>query len=337
MKIQNYFFALCTVLCLMSFQAQAQRVELEKTINQKYTLASKSNEVSIQNKYGDVVINTWNRNEITIDIEIKGWGQNENRAQEMLDKVEITYGQSSGNVDFRTEISSNSTNINERSGFQVNYTVNMPTNNPLYLENKFGAVQLADFNGKLELEVGYGQLQAGELNSDDIEIELKYSKGSIESIAKGSLEFKYSGNITIGKVGDITLTDKYGGVTIDQADNIIAEIAYSGLKIGVLNGSLELDSKYAGCTVKSIQPGFEQINAENSYGSLTLGFANNANFSFDVNTRFGGFKNILTEVNMQHEVEKSTSGEYAGVRGSNPTAEVNIESAFGGVKFQPSN
>ncbi len=311
----------------------AQKVELERNINQEYSTES-STRLMINNKYGDVVVNTWNVDKITVDVEVKAWGRSESQAQSMLDRVEIEYGQSGDEVSFRTEISSRSVSINDRSGFQINYTVNMPMKNHLELENKYGAVNLGDLSGELDLEVGYGQLQAGDLTNDNVEIVLKYSKGSIQSVNKGSLEFKYSGNVNIGRVGEITLSDKYGGVSIDEAGIIDADIAYSGLKIGTLTGALRLESKYAGGNIQNVKAGFKEIDIDNSYGSVSIEFDQGANFDFEVETSFGGFKSSIDDLNMQKMIEKNTSGEYSGSRGSDNKGRVAISSAFGSVKFK---
>jgi hypothetical protein len=319
------------VWMMASAAAWGQRQEVSKTIDETYP-ASASDRVLLSNKYGDVVVNTWSRQEVSVKVEIKGWGPSEEAAERMLERVSVAYGKSGADISFTTEISSSSINISDRSGFEVNYTVNMPGTLFLGLENKFGMVSLADFAGPLELEVGYGQLQAGELTGKGVQVAIKYSKGSIEHIADGSLECRYSGNVTLGKAGTLQLSDKYGSVAIGEAREVNADIAYSGLKIDRLTGSLVLESRYSGSSVKEVAAGFGSIEVDNAYGSFTAGFAEKAGFSFEVGVRFGNFKS-LPGTDWQTQVERPTSGEYSGRVGQG-NGVVRVESAYGNVKFQ---
>ncbi len=313
----------------------AQKARLEKKISEKYTV-SKSDKLLIDNRFGEVVVRTWDKKQITVDITIEGYGKNESQAQEMLDKVEIDYGKSGSEISFITRIdkNNNSWSSNGKSGYEINYIVNMPKSNPLDLTNKYGSTQLDDFDGKLKLEIGYGKINAGNLGSNEVDILVKYSKATFKDIGGGKLEFRYSGGTSIGKVGDIELSDKYGGVSIEEATSVDAEIAYSGLKIDKLTKELKLDSRYSGCKIYEVQAGFESVDVSTSYGSCTLGFQPNADFDFYATASYGGFKNRLSNVDIQKEVSKNTSTEVEGTHGKSGKAKVRVSASYGSVTFE---
>ncbi|MFT5617228.1 MAG: hypothetical protein ACI85I_000444 [Arenicella sp.] len=329
------FGVLAILLISLSTNSFAQKARLEKTISEKYTV-SKSDKLLIDNRFGEVVIRTWDKKEITVDITIEGYGKNENQAKEMLNKVEIDYGKSGGEISFITRIDkkNNSWSNNGKSGYEINYVVNMPKSNPLDLTNKYGSTQLDDFDGKLKLVIGYGKINAGNLGSNEVDILVKYSKATFKDISGGKLELRYSGGTSIGKVGTIELSDKYGGVSIEEAESVDAEIAYSSLKVQTLAKELKLDSRYSGCKIYEVQEGFESVDVSTSFGSCTIGFQPNADFDFYATAKFGGFKNSLSNTDIRKEISKNNSTEVEGTHGKSGKAKVRVSASFGSIIFE---
>ena len=50
---------------------------------------------------------------------------------------------------------------------KINYTIKMPVNNSLNLNNDYGAINLNKLDGKATINCDYGKLIIGELNSND--------------------------------------------------------------------------------------------------------------------------------------------------------------------------
>ena len=319
----------------LQFNTWAQKEKIERTISESYSVSS-SDKLKINNRYGEVVINTWNQNKITVDIKIEAWGKSRDQAQQQLDRIHIEYGKTGGLISFLTEIDNNKKNWNwgnNKSGFEINYTVNMPKGNPLDLSNKYGSIQLADFDGDLDLTLGYGSITAGNISDKDASITIKYSKASFKDIGGGELTFRYSGNITVRNAGKINLSDRYGGVKFESVKEIDADIAYSGLKIGTLEKSMSLKARYAGSSVGKVNAGFKSIDVDTAYGSCSLGFAKNTDFDFDIEARYGGFKNGLSNVYMHKSIKRNTSAEYEGNHGTKGKARVNCEASYGSITF----
>lgn len=312
--------------------AQSGENEISKTLTERYDVSA-NDELEITNKYGEVHVNTWDKSEITIDITIRAWGRSEQDAKKLLERIEIEKNRFDNKIYFKTEVSSGNINISRRSGFEINYKVNMPKGNPLNLENKYGSVYLDDFEGSLQLEVGYGKLKAKRITGKRSEVKISYGSAEIDEFRDGKLESKYSKPISIELAGDLELEDKYGGVEIGEITTLIGSSAYSGLEIGILHKALDMESKYGSGKVKTVKAGFDEIDVESSYGSFQFGFESDAAFDFDIETKYGSFDYGM-DLNVKKQIEKNyTSNEYAGYYKSPGNGRVKVSSSYGKVKF----
>jgi hypothetical protein len=316
---------------IISFSSFAQS-ELTKTVSEKYQVGA-SDALDISNKYGKVEIITWNSNEVTVDVTIKAWGKNDEQAKKLLDRIEIRRQNSAGFISFKTELSDWNVQINDRSGFEINYKVQMPKSMSLSIINKFGNTYLDNHDGKLRLEVGYGRLQARKILGANSDIKVAYGSADIEEIKDGELDCEYSKPINIEKVGRLRLDDKYGGVEINEADEVDARSSYSGLEVNVLHKSLFADSKYGSCYIRQAKSSFTSIDVDSDYGSVTIGFEENASFDFHVKTRYGGFSRGSGLI-FRREIEENTSNEYEGYKGTQGKGKVKVSSGYGSVKFR---
>jgi len=320
------------LLLSMPLLAQRNDNEVTKTFEKTYANISPGLEVEISNKFGEVKINTTNLNVLKVKVEIKAWARNADKAQEILESIEIEHSMSGDQASFETEIDGGFS-VNNRSGFEINYEVTMPETSPLDLENKYGEVYLGDHRAELSLEVGYGQLHAGKLMGPDTNIEASYGGVEIEEIANGDLEVKYCKFVEIEKAGILNVEDKYGKTEIGEVDELEIEIAYSKLQIGRVNRTLEIESKYAGGDIESISPDFESIDVETSYGSYDMDVSDASNFSFAVSVRYGSF-NGNNDLDIRKQYKKHASGEYEGVKGRGGNQKINVSASYGSVNFR---
>ncbi|MBX2840566.1 MAG: DUF4097 domain-containing protein [Flammeovirgaceae bacterium] len=304
--------------------------ELRKWINKSFDV-SKNDKLNITNKFGEVKINTWNELKITVEVEIKVWGPNDRVAQNLLDEIEIIQNRQGDEISFRTSIH-NSGN-NSRSGFEINYTVNMPPTNELDLDNRYGATYLADFSGKLTLNSAYGSLKAGKITGNNSDIKVSYGKADIEELYYGNLKSSYCSYVELGKVGNLKIDDKHGRLEIDEGEQLEVESAYSNFNLGRLTESIFLDSKFGNARIENVMLGFKIIDVESSYGSLVIELDDAGDFEFEVDVKYGSFHQSISKIEIQRQVIGNTSQEIAGIRGTGGNSIVKASSAYGSVKF----
>jgi hypothetical protein len=339
-----------TVLTVFHVSA-FDRVEVKKNISEKYQV-SDSDKLHISNKYGKVHINTWDKNEITVDIEIKAWAGNESRAKENLDRIDIQYGKSANVISFETVINSGGVNIGNHNGFEINYTINMPPVNTLNVENKYGPAFLDNFRGDLQMTIKYGKLKANKLTGSKKNLVVAYGGADIEALENGTLDISYSSG-RIGDAGDVTLNNRYGGFKIEKCDklqvdtrygslNIEKEIgslfgtfAYSGCEVALLKKTIVAEVRYAGnFNIGQASKSFEKIELKGSYSSFDVNFETGADFDFEVKTSYGGMRQSLANVDIRKQIEQGQEKYYEGSVGSKKGgAKVVIETRYGSVRL----
>ena len=337
-KTNNYISILSFTLLLnitFSLQVLAQKHRMNKEVSETYDVGQ-NDELEISNRFGNVTINTWNQRKVAVNVNIEAWGKSEDKVKEILERISIEHGKSGNTISFETQISSKGwNNMNgDKQGYKINYTVNMPDNMKMDLSNKYGRISMPDFKGELDLSVAYGKVHTGELLGPDNDISVKYSGGSsFKAISNGNVYLRYSSGVEIGKVGNIELSDRYGGLTIDEAEKVEADIAYTSLKIGTLHKALIVESDYSSGKIENVKAGFEELRIDTSYGSYSVGFDSNANFDFEVESRYGGFKNRLSNVELKREYIRGTSSEHEGHRGKSGKGVVKAKASYGSIEF----
>src|SRR5690606_12628541 len=145
----------------------------ERVTEYTYPIDSRQS-VNVDNRYGKIAINNWAKNEIKVIVTVRTAETSERRAQDALDRVRIDQSRSGSAISFETAIESSDSNwwsvltsgVGDRT-LRVDYDIYLPKNNELVLANRYGAIELADRDGRVDVSVSYGSLHAGRLNSLD--------------------------------------------------------------------------------------------------------------------------------------------------------------------------
>ncbi|RYE29176.1 MAG: hypothetical protein EOP42_15005 [Sphingobacteriaceae bacterium] len=304
-------------------------IEKTKTISKSYAV-DKNEKLSINNQYGKITVNTWNKMEFKVEVEVTVGMDDEAETQKLLDGVEIVSSQDEGSVSFKTIIPERTSNnsffgFNRSNGnrtITINYTVFMPVKNALSITNRFGSVILPDLEGPVTLNNSYGSLVTKALDNVANELNLNFGNATIESLNGGNLKFNY-GNLKIGTANNLNVVSGFSPVSIDllkSSGNIKVNYG-SGLKIGNIDKNLKnLD-----------------INA--SFTSVSLNLNGSENFNFDVTVKYNRFNHNDDFVKVQDQPENDTRRYistknykgYVGKAGSDN--KVIIRSNYSGVNF----
>ncbi|SIT91231.1 hypothetical protein [Pontibacter indicus] len=291
--------------------------EKRKTFDKTYKVG-KTDVLNIDNKFGSVHVNTWNRSEIQVKVDIISRANSDQQAQEMLNKISVADSRSGNTISVKTEMGS----MNSKSGhqsFEINYTINMPSENNLVVKNSFGNVYLPDMKGKVDLNVRYGAFKAGNLANANNNIKASFCNSSSNTIGflnKGNVELAYS-TLNLGNTNGVNGSSKF-----------------SDFKIGNLTEALQMDVKYGTFRVDNVKKNFKSINVNGGFTPIQLHFENDTAFDFDVNVQFADFK-VDRELVKFTTLEKGhTSAEYKGKFGSAaPKGSISITSKYNDVKF----
>lgn len=291
--------------------------ERRKTFDKTYKV-NKSDVLSIDNKFGNVHVNTWNRNEIQVKVDIISRANSEQTAQEMLNKINVVDNRSGNTIAVKTEMGS----MNSKSGhqsFEINYTVNMPADNNLMVKNSFGNVYLPDMKGKVDLHVRYGAFKAGNLANASNSIKASFCQSTPNTIG-----YLNKGNVDLA----------YSTLNLGNTNGVNGLVKYSDLKIGNLSEALEMDVKYSSFKVDNVKKNFKNISVNGGFTPIQLHFEDDSAFDFNVNVQYADFKVDRNLVKFTTMEKGHTSAEYKGKYGSAaPKGSINITSKYNDVKF----
>ena len=87
----NVYLALAALL--IGHNTIAQETKLSKSINKRFEANERLN-LEINNKYGNVIIDTWPDKAVSLKIEILAYGKDESAAEKLMDRVEFDFKQS---------------------------------------------------------------------------------------------------------------------------------------------------------------------------------------------------------------------------------------------------
>ena len=303
-----------------------------KNYSKSYPLDA-NDRIKLSNQYGKITVNTWDRREVKVDIQIKAEARNDDDAQKLMDGVQISDSKNGDQVSFKTNISRDDDGFwslfnfggrNKKQKLTINYVVYMPAKTDLNVEASYGSIELPDLDGKVKISTSYGSTSVQSLSNPSNEIEGSYGSLKVGSMNGGRLDFSY------------------GSVDMEECNNLKADLSYGSFKLGKLKGIGEFDLSYVGgFKIGDVASSLKRLNINSSYSGADVGISPNSNFEFDITTSYGGFNyndnNVFITSKNPPDGSKhiGTTRNYKGHVGKgNSDARVTINTSYGGVHFE---
>ena len=337
------FNILILLTLLISMNVTAARIS--KRVYKNFPVNSVK-ELELNNKYGNIYIEN-NRTDsiiVSADIWVEG---NSDRAQRLLNNINVSVNQSGSKVTAITTIENMNNGNNE---FSIDYHIAIPADRDLAVTQKYGTVNMKDLTGKGSFEIKYGELNGQKLLSPGLSMEIAYSKVNLDAVNDLSLSLHYS-KFKLGVGKNLTCETRYSGMSIDECNQLVTDskydnysvenineltfnAMYTGCKIEKLTKKLNLINGYGGFTVKRIPSGFESISIENKYAGIKLGIASDASYKLNGTVRYCNIDHPEGKLN---KIRENTSYEVNGTVGGSesPKSSVNISSSYGNVSLVP--
>ena len=327
--------------------------EKTKTIKKEYDVNADAN-LSIENKYGNVDVISWNQNKVEIEVTITVSGDNESKVIERLSKINVKFENSRSAVSAKTTLENNSKgwyNSKNKMNYQIDYKVKVPVTNSVDLNNDYGTITLNEIRGKAEINCDYGKILVGSLFHVDNSININYTSDSeIELMNGGTVNADYS-KFRIGKAKNIELNADYtesvfenieelifacdyGNVEVKNANIIDGQGDYVTMRFGTIYKKLSIQADYGGIKVDKLMKGFESIDIHTDYAGIKIGLDSDVSFDFIAKLNYAGFDYDEQNITYLKKVVKSSSSYYEGfVNKENSGSKMEISSEYGGVKI----
>jgi hypothetical protein len=358
MKKSVYKKGLLLLLPILLFTVTATAQEVTKEFNEKYS-AGASTTLQINNRYGDVLIDSWDKDEVTIDVKVTVEMPNRDRAQKLLDYITVEFSQDGDVISAKTVIDDkfSFSGWGGNRKFSIDYNVKMPVRASLALVNRYGNSELNELHGLAQFDIRYGDINIGKLTRDNEKplnrISLSYGKGSVDEAGWLDLVIRYTGDVSISKSRAILLDSRYSKLRIGETSSLVGESKYDNLQIGTINNlvlengytdtrietltsKLEYEGSYGNFTVSYIPTGFESIDVSTRYMGVNLGIDKAANYNLEARVSHGDLRYDEENFINKRRIIENTSKEIAGVVGTNesPRANVNVSSSYGSVRLR---
>lgn len=344
------------LLCAVALTAFAEEVKKEF---HREMVPTDNTTLSVNNKFGSVVTETWDRDNIVVDVTVKVDHPSADKAKKMLEMITVEFTEEGGNLTAETVFSNDFSSISwkgSNNSFSINYTVRMPAYINLSIDNKYGNMVVDEVSGLTSLNVKYGDMTVNKLTRGNVKplntLIVAYGKGTVEELGWAEINTRYCGmfsvvratallvdskysKVSVTEVSSLVADSKYDGYTVGAANNIVVIGGYTDLNFKMVNKKLEVETKYGNLNVDRIPAGFEKVTVKAGYCAVKLGIDPEACYRLDANSSYGSVKIDDAKFSPDRRIVGNTSTELAGKVGkcANPTSEVTINASYGSVRL----
>lgn len=351
MKTRSKLFAFLLLVpaFLQAHEIEDGKYSKQKSIKKAYIVNSDAG-IDIANSYGNVFVTTWNEDKIELDILIKVSGDSESWVNQKIDQINVDIEALKSMVTARTVIVNNSGGKSgKNNSFEINYTIKIPKNGSVKINNKYGDVLSTDLFSNVNIKCKYGKITMGKLSGNSNILDIEYcNKSTVDYVKNASVSADYSG-ISINDFGNINLKADYTDVNLISGNNLKYECSYGKLNYGkisnidgngdylsikiaeVLN-NLQISTKYSKLTVGMMSAKAGNVNVNSGYTSVGIGYSPAYSFDFDVNLKYASFKND-GDLEIISKQETNFNKSYQGYYKKQGSNKVSIASEYGNVSL----
>ena len=347
---------LAVCLCAATLSVSAE--EVKKDFHREMVPGTNTT-LTVINKFGDVVTQTWEQNNIVVDVIVTVENASAEKAKKMLDMIDVKFTEADGNLTaetvFKEDFSTRSWG-GDGNNFSIDYSIKMPAKINLTVSNKYGNSDIDEVAGLAILEAKYGNLTVHKLTRGNIKplnsLIVAYGKATIDEVAWAEVNARYCGQFSIvkatalltdtryskmniGEVSSLVCDSKYDGYNVEKAVNIISISGYTNMTYKSVSKKLDVETKYGNLTVERVPAGFEDIKVKAGYCSVRLGIDPAACYTLNATSSYGSVKVDDTNFSPDKRIIGNTSSELAGNVGScaNPQSSVSVAISYGSAKL----
>ncbi|RED97445.1 DUF4097 family beta strand repeat-containing protein [Marinoscillum furvescens] len=347
MKKQYIVSVILLMVTSMTMLASALD-ERSKRINKTFTVRPNTT-VEVTNRYGKIHVNVWNKPTCEVKVEVVVEGRSAQRAKELLDQIDVEFDEGDAYLEMKTEYDGVNTKRNEN--FEVNYTINLPANNPLEIENHFGDVYLDSRTGITEVLLKYGQIKAGDFTGF-LDLTLEFGGGSIGNLSSAELKVKYS-ELRIASAQDLDFEQQFSDIKLDAVNELEMESKYGDVELGVV-GRAEIDAQFSGFTIdelkdymdmtasyvsgfkiNKVSSAFSEIDISGKFSDYTLVFPEKVAADLEARFSFSDLRMDRDDADVYYREKDTNRSEYkARLGGGSSTKKITVKSSYGDLTIR---
>lgn len=349
---------ICLIIPLWSYAHDGYQHTKSKKLSKRFDV-SRTCEVEVDNSFGSVTITTWDQPVVSMEIEVIVSGDNLDRVRERLHDIDVTFQSSDDYIAAETRNIGNNTSSsfwslftgkNNNGKVEINYVITMPSTGNIDISNDYGAVIVDRIEGRAKISCDFGRLDIGELLNDSNELKFDYTKKShIDFIKGGTIRSDFSsieitktekldvkGDYTTFQIREIDKLDFNGDFStleVDQVNYLEGRGDYSTTRLGKVSNRVVMTTDFGSVKVNELLPGFSEARFRSDYTSIEIGYAQDAAFTFDIETEYASIK--LDDDSQVRISEKDGSDRRQSGHVNSPSGGVvEVKSSFGSVSLK---
>jgi len=291
---------LWVALVLVVGQSVTAQGNVSKKITKTYAMTN-AGELHLENKYGNINLNGWDKDEVSVEISIAINHRKKESAEELLRRIQPVVREGADFLSLGYEIIEKSSgwfaNFFEkanpfdydRSNIQIDYTIYMPAKAELKITNTFGDAIIEDWSGKLKALVEHGDVWINEdLNKADITI--RYGKLRAQNIDYSSIDIKNGAlnmgdskslrlnssgtDITMDAITSLEIYSNKDDMTVEEVNTMFGNLKFTTLELDRLTKEVDMTLKIADFRVARIVSPNVAIAIQQESSEISLNVSN---------------------------------------------------------------
>ncbi|MBX2828431.1 MAG: hypothetical protein KTR22_09715 [Flavobacteriaceae bacterium] len=342
-------------LCMLLPSISMGQETASKQIEESHPF-SEGSSLLIENKYGDIYVNGWEQNTIAITVDISATDDDLGEAQALLDRIKPVIRVMGNQIVITSEIAKKEAGLfdrllnrskpsGKRAKSEINITVYLPNNTRAELNNKYGDILVAGWNGVLDATLEHGDLRLQDPLKES-KLFIKYGKLKANFLGEAKVVAN-NANIDINSADDLDLESKNSEISLDEiqslnlssnkdeveVENVVhmqGTIDYSNILLNEVDKRIDLDLNLAELRVITFtrKDPSVRINQDNSEVYLNI---LNTSFRFQANLEQGVLripksmeaiesnmidnKKKIREISATYGIEKAAVFSFSGRKG----------------------
>ncbi len=229
-------------------QAVTKRIEKTFTYRDGY-------EVNIEGEKAEVVIETWDRSEVKVVLELTARHPEKKIAERDLEAVQYQAEKVKNRIYVRNYVSPDEGASRPESSFSARYSIFLPPDCPVYLKNNFGVANISNLVNRLRINSEFTKLGLENINGF-LDVRTRFGDLHAEHI---------NGDVIINaRRSDLTLRDINGRFDITSQYGILEILAGSQLV------DLKIDAEKSDVFLYATNPSLFAYNLQGQHSDMVL-------------------------------------------------------------------
>ena len=346
------FYKIIAIFILLPFYSRANHGgerfphSKEKTITEIFNTNADVT-TQINTSYGAIHVFLWDENKVSINVNIKVSGKNQQTVNEKLEKTTVDFSSNPATVSAKTVFDSSSWNwTGTNVQYEINYTIKIPRRSHVDLKNNYGSIAIEKLMGNSLIKSAYSKLNFGELQGNnvmslsyvemakfdavnDLSLQAQYSDIHINKGDKVTLKGNYN-DYLLNQIQKLTTSSNYDDINAKNIENFTCNGNYVDLNLGDID-QCTLSLNYAEVNFNT-NNSFRNATITANYTSFKINTPADLAFDFDIRCSYGSLKSNL-DLDYSLQATKNNSKQYKGFRNASGKSKFTIITNYGSVQI----